>query len=186
MRKTSKLIGTVAATALLAGCTAVITNDSPGPRANYFDGDFEYATHRGAMIAIVAGNPFGIPQDRFESAVRQAMQNNVSTGDANFVATENGQTLMPYKVVAAFNARPGISDDEVCRQGAQTPTAPTGDSLSARMVFCEGDSSKSGATAWISGVQAVSDEGFHDLVKQTTLAMIPFQDSEEQGESNIP
>lgn len=174
------------AVALVTGCSAVIVNESPGPRASYFDGDFEYAVQKGSVVAVIAGNPFNIPKNRFDTAVRQAMRDNVSTGNARFVASGNSSTVPPYKVVVAFNPRPGVSDDELCRQGAGAPTNPAGGSLSVRMAFCYGDSNKSATSARISGVQNVGDDGFRALVKATTLAMIPLQDGEEQGEPNVP
>ena len=45
----------VALFALVAsGCDAVIVQDLTGPRFNYFDGDFEYATHKVARPSRIS------------------------------------------------------------------------------------------------------------------------------------
>jgi len=47
----------------IAGCSLVVVEYLPGPRANYFDGDFEYATHKGAIDTMIAGHPFGLSKN---------------------------------------------------------------------------------------------------------------------------
>ncbi len=81
MFKTSGTIGMAIAVALVTGCSAVIVNESPGPRASYFDGDFEYAVQKGSVVAVIAGNPFNIPKNRFDTAVRQAIRGDICSVD---------------------------------------------------------------------------------------------------------
>jgi hypothetical protein len=43
------------------------------PRASYHQGDFEYAIHRGAIIAEVGGNPFAMTGGRFRDLTLKHM-----------------------------------------------------------------------------------------------------------------
>ena len=113
------------ATALLAlaGCTGVVVNDMPGPRASYFDGDFEYATHLGAIVTQIVGNPFDIPAETFRDAVLRDMQGHARNGSARFVAEPSNQTMAAYKVVAAFDMPPWVDGSVLCKGAASLPPA---------------------------------------------------------------
>lgn len=185
MIKCLKVISTAIVAMTLAGCSFVIVEDLPGPRANYFDGDFEYATSKGAIVTMIAGNPFGLPKEQFDDAIRRDLANSVIVGTAKFVATAGDETLAPFKVVVAFNTASGVDNRALCARGANTPVTPQKNQINVRMAFCDGDRLKSGSAAWVGGASTVDDRKFKDLVKQAAIAMLPLQDGEEAGEANI-
>ncbi len=178
----STLITSLAALSALAlgGCQVVMVEDSPGPRTSYYDGDFEYAGHKGAVYTIVSGNPFGGSQETFSKLVRATMKNQARAGrPISFVGRQDGTTYKPYKVVVGFN--PDNRDgDDLCKS-AEYPQIKS-NTTKVVMAFCFGDSLKSSSTGWVDGLKGVNDSNFTKLVKETTNAMIPSQDGHDIGE----
>lgn len=185
MIKHHAVLSAAIAAIALAGCTPVIVQEMPGPRADYFDGDFEYATSKGAIVTQIAGNPFGLPKDQFDEAIRRQLTKSVIVGTAKFVANPGEDTLAPFKVVVAFNTEPGIGNSDLCRQGANTPVISQKGRINMKIAFCDGDQLKSGSAAWVHGASNADDKRFKALVKQAAVAMLPVQDSEETGETTI-
>ena len=87
---------------MLTGCAAVV-QDVPAPRGSNFEREPEPATIKGAILTIIAGNPFGGPQKAFDDLVRRLMYGQSRELPADFVASHNEQTIPPHKVVVAFN-----------------------------------------------------------------------------------
>jgi hypothetical protein len=164
----------------LSGCQIVTVEDSPGPRTSYYDGDFEYAGHKGAVYTIVRGNPFGGSPDKFAKIVRAMMKDQTRSGrPVSFIGKQNETTYKPYKVVVGFN--PGNRDgDDLCKS-ADYPQSRN-NTTKVVMAFCFGDSLKSSSTGWVDGLKGVNDANFAKLVKETTNAMIPSQDAHDVGD----
>ena len=57
---------------MLTGCAAVV-QDVPAPRGSNFEREPEPATIKGAILTIIAGNPFGGPQKDLDDLVRRLM-----------------------------------------------------------------------------------------------------------------
>jgi hypothetical protein len=167
---------------LLSACNSVIIDDSPGPRYSYFDGDFEYATHQGAIVTEIAGNPFAGSSQDFGRTVRSYMHNQISGAPAEFVSEHGDKTVRPHKVVVAFNAPPNNDGHDICETGGKTPSSNTGGSLRMAIALCIGDSLKSDAYGSVSGVAGAGDARFKELVQGVTRAMIPAQDGEDAGD----
>ena len=130
-----------AASLLLVGlgaCSGVVVDDLPGPRYNYFDGDFEYATRDGAIVTVITGNTFGMPKAQFDKIVLDNMQGQNRGPPARFVATpEKGKTDPLYKVVVAFNPAKSVSGWEMCKDVEKTPTDSTiKDNAEMAIAFC--------------------------------------------------
>ena len=174
-----------AASLMLGGCSGIVVYDPPGPQTAFFDGDFEYATHKGAIVTEVRGNPFAMPRDRFRDAVLGHMKGANKGIPADFVAAASARTILPYKVVAAFNVDPATSADELCGGTAQTAAASA---AGARldMVFCFGDDVKTEVAGTATGVKSTNDPRFRELVRLVTLALIPAQDAEDAGDNGGP
>ena len=168
-----------AAVALLSltGCTGVAVNDSPGSRADYSNGDFEYATSLGAIVTRVAGNPFGIPADTFRDAVLRDMQGHARDGSGRFVAAPSEQTMPPYKVIVAFDMPAWVDGYALCRSAAALPAPVKKPGVTTvDMAFCFGDQLKSDASGRVSGAGSVDDPRFVDLVQRVTEALIPSRE----------
>ena len=172
-----KILRTATAVLSLTGCTGVIVNDSPGPRASYFTGDFEYATNLGAIVTQVVGNPFDIPPETFRTAVLNLMQGHTRDGSARFVAAPTNQTILPYKVVAAFDMPPWVDGYVLCKGAASLP-APVKlpGETTLGIAFCFGDQLKSDANGSVSGARSIDDPRFVALVQRVTEAMLPARE----------
>ena len=105
---------------------------------------------------------------------------------ATFVTHHSKQTLPPYRVVVVFNAETYVSEYDMCRGVAKVPTAAQPGSLRMDMVFCIGDALKTHAAGYVQGLKGTGDPRFKKLVRGVTLALIPIQDAEDQGEPAIP
>lgn len=174
-----------AASLMLGACSGIVVYDPPGPQTSFYDGDFEYATHKGAIVTEVRGNPFAMPTDRFRDLVLGHMKGANKGIPADFVAAASARTIVPYKVVAAFNVDPATSADELCGGTARTGAASA---AGARldMVFCFGDDVKTEVAGTAIGVKSTADPRFREFVRLVTLALIPAQDSEDVGETAVP
>lgn len=170
---------------LLGGCNAVMVNDNPGPRWAYFDGDFEYATHKGAIVTEIAGSPFSGDQKDFAKTVRDLMRDQVSGAPAEFVEEHGEKTVRPYKVVVAFNAPSDHDGHDFCSKGTETPSHRSAGSLSMAIAFCIGDSLKTEASGRVAGISGAGDAKFKALVQEVTRAMIPPQDAEDAGDGGV-
>lgn len=170
----------------LGACAnAVLVLDSPGPRHAYFDGDFEYATRDGAVVTEVAGNPFAMPKERFDTEVRRLMYGQTEGLPVSFVERPtSGKTDPTYKVVVAFNALPSVSGFDLCEKGSLTPTRTDGRELQMAIAFCIGDELKSETSGFTSTVAGPDAPRFAQLVREVTQALIPRQDGEDVGEGS--
>lgn len=170
----------------LAGCSAVTVEDAPPPRFSYTNGDFEYATHKGAIVTEVVGNPFGIARQAFQDRVLSLMKGQNRGRPADFVATGGDRTFAPYKVVAAFNMPPYISGHDLCKGSAALPPPRAGGSpLTLGMAFCIGDQLKTDAKGRAATVAGIDDPRFAQLVRGVTEAMIPTHDGLDDGDDGV-
>lgn len=177
-------VAMAAVASVATGCGMVSVQDSPGPRGSYFDGDLDYATREGAIVTIIAGNPFGGSKAQFDATVRQLMKGQNRGVPADFVAQPGARTDPLYKVVVAFDLAPGVSSRRMCESPGGLQTRPQPGRLDMRIAFCIGDEWKSGTEGTVRGVSGLADARFGELVRQATLAMIPAQDGHEQGEGD--
>ena len=172
---------------ILSACNLVIVEDRVGPGWSYYDGDLHYATHEGAILTHVTGNPFGMAQPAFAETVRKMMYGQTEGVPVEFVATANDKTLAPFKVVMAFNAPLSVDGHDLCETGDRTVSIPSGETLRASIAFCEGDRLKSDSYARVSGVKGIDDPKFRELVEQITRAMVPPDGSDDSGDDgNVP
>ena len=163
----------IAAIGFVAGCDGVVVQDAPAPRGNYYEREFNHAAAKGAVLTIVAGNPFGGSQEEFDSLVRKLMYGQNREQNADFVAAASERTSPPYKVVVAFNTQGGTSADNMCANPAGLQTVPDQKRLRVSMAFCYGDVSKSDTSGYVNGVTGTGDPKFASLIKQATYTMLP-------------
>ena len=172
---------------MLGGCGGVVILDEVGPRFDYFDGDFSYANHKGAIYTDVGSNPFAVPQDRFHDQVLGLMQGQNSGPPATIVAHHTKQTHRPYRVVVLFNADQSIPVHDYCHGTSKVQTVAKTGWTQMYMVFCIGNDLKTHAARYVQGLNGTGDPRFGNLVQGVTLALIPIQDSENKGEdANVP
>lgn len=186
--KKAATLSVIGVTALVLGaCNAVMVEDRVGPDWSYYDGDFYYATRKGAIVTHVTGNPFGAAQPSFAESVRKMMYGQTEGTPVEFVATANDKTLAPFKVVLAFNAPLNVDGHDLCETDSRTTSLPSGAMLRASIAFCEGDRLKSDSYARVSGVSGANDPKFQELVQQITRAMVPTDGSDDSGDDgNVP
>ncbi len=178
---TARLSCAAAAALLLGGCSGIVVYEDPGPQRAYFDGDFGYATHKGAIVTEIYGNPFPVPSDRFRDLTLQHMTDAAKGPPARFVTAASPQTQAPYKVVAVFNAAPGSDADGMCADGAAEPRTAPGPVVRLDLAFCLGDQVKTEVAGTVGGLTGTADPMFREFVRAVTHAMIPAQDGEDTG-----
>ena len=166
------LLGTI------AGCTGVVVQDAPAPRANYYERDFDFATEKGAILTIIAGNPFGGPQKEFEALVRRHMYGQNRELPTEFVVSHSDRTNPLYKVVVAFNKELGISPNEMCAAPLALRSVPQQRQLRIDIAFCKGDASESDTSGYADKISNTADPNFASLIRQATFTMLP-----EEGET---
>lgn len=172
---------------LLGACSMVMVEDRVGPGWAYYDGDFAYATNKGAIVTRIAGNPFDGNPNVFADTVRSMMYGQTEGEAVYFVPEESERTLPPFKVVIAFNTPGAVDGFDLCEKGASTPTLPTGDVLRMAAAFCEGDRMKSDAYGRVGNVRDIADPRFRELVQRVTRAMIPPDGADDSGsDNNVP
>jgi len=182
MKKLTALTVMGAASLVLGACNMVIVEERVGPGWSYYDGDLSYATHKGAIVTHITGNPFGGAQPAFAETVRRMMYGQPEGRPVEFVASANDKTLAPFKVVLAFNAPLSVDGHDLCETGDRTAAGPTGTTLRASIAFCEGDSLKSDAYARVDGIKGIDDPKFQELVQQITRSMVPPDGSDDSGD----
>ena len=187
MTRKTGLIAMAAALAL-GGCSSVWVDDLPPPRYSYNNGAFEYANHKGAIVAQIVGNPFNVSDDQFRAAVLAHMQGQNRGRPAKFVAAPDKETLAPYKVVAAFNMPANVDGYDLCKgPGALPPSPKRTGQVTLGMAFCFGDDIKSDAKGWVSDLSGIDDPRFAELVSRVTQAMLPSTDGLDTfGDANPP
>ena len=184
-----QLIVAIGLSGILTACAGVVVQDEPAPRGAYYEGEFDYATKKGAIHTIVAGNPFGGSDEEFGTLVRGLMYEQNRDLPAEFVASPNVRTSPPYKVVVAFNKARSISPDEMCADPGGLPTVPGSRELRIDIAFCHGDRSKSDTSGYAHDVSGTTHPNFVSLVQQATFTMLPQSgetDRENQSENRTP
>lgn len=155
-------------------CTDIIVYEVEPPSLSYYDGNFEYATHRGAILTRIGGNPFDMPADRFRALVRDHMRGANWGGPVEFTPQAGERTLPPYKVVAMFNLKRIYDSDDLCRGIDDVETvAPSPRGLRLNMAFCLGDAAKSAAWGTARNVSGPDDPKLRALIRQVTVLLVP-------------
>lgn len=174
----------------VAGCADILVYEVSPPRLSYFDGDFEYATHKGAIVTNIGGDPFAIGSERFGALVRGHMQGASWGAPVEFTASASDRTVPPYKVVAMFNLKPSYDGDDLCRSmdGVET-VPPSAARLRLDMAFCFGDAAKSMVWATARNLSGPDDPKFRTLIRDVTLLLIPTftkQDTDDDTPVLVP
>ena len=176
----------VLSTALLAGCTAVVTQTShdvlfrAGVRS-----EFGFAAGPGrVMPVIVVGNPFPLPAADVAQQVVGAMQGNVPGTGVRFALASAQELPAGYAVVVLLDSSPGTSANVLCgrRGGLETPGSWRG--ASVLMAFCGNADARSWAFSSSGAVDSPDDPLFRQLIARTTFALLPARD-DSRGRGSI-
>lgn len=165
----------LALAALLAtsACDGIVISERTAPRLTYFEGDFEYAIHKGAILTEVGAGPFKMPADRFEAMVRDYMRGANQGPEVDFAPKASDKTLLPYKVVAAFNPKVFYDGDDLCGGVKTLEAEPPSQRLRVVMAFCFGDAAKSVVVGTAPEVSGPDDPELRALIRQVTLYLVP-------------
>lgn len=161
----------------------VVVYSVTGSPFSYFQGEFEYATHKGAIVADVGGNPFAITNDEFAALVRGHLHGATFSPDVDFVAGPSARTMPPYRVIAMFNAAPYIGPLDLCKDGTAVPTAAVKGKTRFNLVFCYGEHLKveTAGAAW--GIAGPNDPKLRKLIRQVAITLIPLM-NDKDGDDN--
>ena len=168
----------------LGGCDVIIY-DEIGPRGSYFNGDFEYATHRGAIVTELGDNPFAISDERFRALMLDNMRGNNRGRPADFVTAPSERTLPVYKTVAVFNLAIGVDDSDLCDGPGAVAIEPSPGRTRLDMAFCIGDELVSSAWGYATGVGGPDDPKLRKLIRGVTYALIPADDQNDDGNEPV-
>ncbi len=172
--------------ASLGGCGVVIY-DYPGPRGSYYNGAFEYATHRGAIVTELGGNPFAISNERFRDLMLDNMTGNTRGRPADFVTAPSERTLSVYKAVAVFNLATGVDDSDLCDGPGAVAIEPSPGRTRLDIAFCIGDELVSSAWGFATDLSGPDDPKLRELIRGVTLALLPADDQlGDDDDDNIP
>lgn len=179
----------IAVFGIVVGCTGVVVQDAPAPRGGYYDGEFDYASRKGAILTVIAGNPFGGSKFEFDNFVRGHMYGQNRELLADFVASQTERTSPPYKVVVAFNKGRSISPNEMCAKPQSIPIVQEKKELRINIAFCYGDTAKSDTSGYAQNVSGIAHPNFASLIRQATFTMLPEPgetESDRQSENKLP
>lgn len=160
----------------LSGCGGIVVVNDPVTQPNYIAGEENYAARNGSIRVEVAGDSFGLEQDRFADLVVNQMR--VGYYRHGFFTREaSGATDPRYKIVMMFNPDPSVSGDALCSSPQPLKPVPrTPDETSSLLAaFCAGPMARSEINGWVrlSGVQ---DRNFAQLIDRVTAGIFPRRD----------
>lgn len=119
---------------------------------------------------VVAGNPFGGPNDRFGATVTETIRGAHFGQDLNFTTTPSADNRSPYRLIVLFNPAPSARPERICDDLDQ-PTASRRDGLSVLMVLCSSEHPVVWTVGSRGGVSGTGDPGFRALLRATTLEL---------------
>lgn len=164
-----------AAAMALATLTACV-GDGPAFVAEYGT-NYDYNTfnlyHRNRdTLVVIHGNPLGMDEAAFATAVTDAMQTRNSAIHTHFTTKSGGSTENNLRVVLAFNKQPGNAG--LC-EGTPTRDIPTpGKSITQVYgAWCWSDRPEMEVIAYVSPITSVSDPRFLKLVADATRELFP-------------
>lgn len=175
MMSLTRLFPVAALAMLAAGCTDVRVVE-PGSGQSYYDGVFEYATRDGSIKTVVVGAPFVPGATNVAALTTETMKGANRGPTVDFVPVSWPQSDGGYRVVVVFNGATAFTAEDVCKLGAELPTAPTAAETTMDISFCIGKDLISSAKGYTKPLAGPQDPRYRDLVRGTTLAMIPPAD----------
>ena len=171
--------------ALVAGCGPrhVTVYGEGGDYLSYFEGDFEYATRKGAIRTEVVGLPFQTDPQRLQAVVLALMSGRNFSRPADFVPANSERTDPPYKVMVAFNMAAGHSGYALCRGAQGLTMRGPGNPVTVHMAFCFGDQLKSDVYGRVGQISGFDDPKFAELIHETLLSLHPLKDYQREDDN---
>lgn len=171
IRRSLAQAGAVGATILTVGCAGapIISN-------RYHDSGYASLEYRaqGDLPVIVYGDPFPVPQSKFNENVASALQGTTFGTATTFVPASHDETA-PYRVIMDFE---GLGTGEsLCTEQGSSSTGPKASSPAGRVnlsaVLCRGDRALSYAIGSIGTEGGPRGSDFRNGVSQFGLALFP-------------
>jgi hypothetical protein len=174
----------LAASLLLAGCSAVMVND-PVQHNNYTANEELYAARNGAIRVEVDGETFGLPREEFADRVVATMRARYYRHDM-FTREASRATDPRYKIVMMFNPDPAVSGYALCsapQPYQPVPLAP-GERVRLLAAFCGGALPLSDVQGW-APVGGAMDATLYELVARVTNSLFPKYDVRRDSRSGF-
>lgn len=177
---------TAIAAVTLAACAGGVTVSRENVAQGYLPEEL-YIVGTGAneLKTVIVGDPFGLPKDKFESAVLASLEGRNFGPRLNLSTDPKTEDVRKRHVVLAFNPTNIGQADDLCSGTADTAkVADTGGSLTVTAVYCSTDHYLTQATAQSAGVTGTDSEQFRQLMTQLAIALFPDENPHRQGDGN--
>lgn len=166
---------------VLTGCTAGEVQVSPRYMTYYTLMDRNYAASRGLATELI-GNPFDVPESELRRVVVDTIRTSHFGQPFRMLSDAEADHRSPYKVVLAFDQRPGYA---LCRSGPSdaTPAATDGGDIRVYAAFCARDRILTATRGRVSGATGPDDPRFRRLISQVGFELFPPFD-ETKGDND--
>lgn len=156
----------------LTGCTAGDVQVNPRYMGSYTLTDRNYAAAHGLATELI-GNPFDAPESELRRAVTETIRTSHLGQPFRMLDDDDADRRSPYKVVLAFDQRPGYG---LCRTAPSdaTPAATdgTGD-IRVYAAFCARDRILTSTRGRVTGATGPDDPRFRRLISQVGFELFP-------------
>lgn len=166
----------------VAGCATGDITYGAYYQSRYEPGAVALAAHQGEVPVRVLGNPFGVDDGRFRTAVIAAMQEKNAGPKLRFSAAEQPDHRYDYRVTMAFGAAE-LGYNDLCRADLPPPP-PVSDGVRGRAAFCIGGLLMSEISGRIAGAAGPDDPRFQRLIGQMVLELFPPYDPNNRDRDN--
>jgi len=132
------------------------------------------------LLTQILGNPFGGPQQLFDTAVTNAMYGAHFGPPTHFTTTPVGNFKRIFAVRLVFDATYPVTVNTICSIPPESPQrmGPGDGTVRLSAAFCQSGDALTYLDAGGSGYSGPNDPRFVQLIKQVTMTLFPPQNPE--------
>ena len=147
---------------------------------SYAPTDIAFAGGSGQLLTQILGNPFGGPQEQFDTAVTNAMYGAHFGPPTRFTTTPVGNFKRIFAVRLVFDATYPVTVNTICSIPPESPkrTAPGNGTVRLSAAFCQSGDALTYLDAGGSGYSGPDDPRFVQFIRQVTTRLFPPQNPE--------